>query len=301
MNAKSSVIHQQEAYLHKTEQSKIAIIAGGLKLPKLLVEVCQKAGRPYYVIGIKGDVDQSWINQHPHTVLPIGKMGAYLKTLRKVDAKQVVMAGSVSRPENIGDLDFDLRGAWWFWQLQRYCKKYDYPLGDETLHTFLSKKLQDRGYEIIGPYDLLPEIMTEAKVYTKQEPDSQHWALIARGAKAARSLGLADKGQAVVITKETLFKEDHRGTDALMQSIETESDAVLVKTAKPGQTKAIDLPTIGLQTVQRAVERKLAGIAVEAGQSYFIDAAAAVKEADKKGLFIVGFSDDDLNESDIDE
>ena len=63
---------------------------------------------------------------------------------------------------------------------------------------------------------------------------------------------------------------------------------MLVKIAKPGQERRVDLPTIGPGTVQRATAAGLAGIALEAGQSLIIDRAAVVRAADDANLFIVG-------------
>jgi DUF1009 family protein len=64
---------------------------------------------------------------------------------------------------------------------------------------------------------------------------------------------------------------------------------VLVKRAKPIQERRIDLPTIGMNTLQRAANAKLQGIAVEAGGALIVEREALANEADRLGLFIVGF------------
>ena len=52
---------------------------------------------------------------------------------------------------------------------------------------------------------------------------------------------------------------------------------VLVKIAKPGQERRVDLPTIGPGTVARAAAAGLRGIALEAERSLIIDRAAVVR------------------------
>ena len=63
---------------------------------------------------------------------------------------------------------------------------------------------------------------------------------------------------------------------------------MLVKTAKPGQERRADLPTIGPHTVAAAAAAGLVGIAVEARSTLLLDRAAIVAAADAAGLFVVG-------------
>ena len=63
---------------------------------------------------------------------------------------------------------------------------------------------------------------------------------------------------------------------------------VLAKAPKPIQETRIDLPTIGLATVQRAAAAGLAGIVGEAGRLLVLDREAVIALADELGLFIVG-------------
>ena len=63
---------------------------------------------------------------------------------------------------------------------------------------------------------------------------------------------------------------------------------MLVKAPKPGQSRRIDLPAIGAETVGQAAAAGLRGIAVEAGGTIVADAAAMVRAADQAGLFLVG-------------
>jgi len=63
---------------------------------------------------------------------------------------------------------------------------------------------------------------------------------------------------------------------------------VLVKRPKPGQELRIDLPAIGPETVRRAAEAGLAGIAVLAGHTVAAERRELVLRADALRLFVVG-------------
>ena len=51
---------------------------------------------------------------------------------------------------------------------------------------------------------------------------------------------------------------------------------------------ATHLPTIGADTVRHAAKAGLNGIAVEAGQSFILDRAEVVAEANRLGLYVAG-------------
>ena len=63
---------------------------------------------------------------------------------------------------------------------------------------------------------------------------------------------------------------------------------VLVKLSKPGQERRVDLPTIGVQTVENVTAAGLAGIAVEAGGALIVDGEAVARAANKAGIFVAG-------------
>ena len=65
---------------------------------------------------------------------------------------------------------------------------------------------------------------------------------------------------------------------------------VLVKAAKPTQDRRIDLPAVGLSTVEHAINAGLRGIAVETGRALVVDRKGMVAAADDAGLFLFGFS-----------
>jgi hypothetical protein len=122
---------------------------------------------------------------------------------------------------------------------------------------------------------------------------------IARGIDVVRRLGELDIGQAAVVANGlVLAVEAVEGTDAMLDRCRALPEAVrgtpaarrgvLVKMPKPGQERRVDLPTIGLGTVERAAALGLAGIAAEAGGVLCLDRAAMIAHADAEGVFIKG-------------
>jgi DUF1009 family protein len=67
---------------------------------------------------------------------------------------------------------------------------------------------------------------------------------------------------------------------------------VLAKAPKPIQETRVDLPTIGVATVQGVARAGLAGIVGEAGHMLVLEREGVVQMADELGLFILGVEPD---------
>ena len=63
---------------------------------------------------------------------------------------------------------------------------------------------------------------------------------------------------------------------------------MLIKAKKPGQERRVDLPTIGIDTVDRVAAAGFAGIAIEAGSALIVDRDDVARRADAAGIFVVG-------------
>ena len=114
------------------------------------------------------------------------------------------------------------------------------------------------------------------------------------------ALGDLDIGQGCVVCEGlVLAVEAQEGTDAMLARIATLPEAirgtphtrrgVLVKRPKPGQERRIDLPTVGLSTVEHVAAAGLAGLAVEAEGALMLGRDKMQAAAERLGIFIYGF------------
>ena len=105
-------------------------------------------------------------------------------------------------------------------------------------------------------------------------------------------MGASDVGQSVAVQQGVVLAvEAAEGTDALIaragQLRLQGMGGVLIKLAKPGQSNRIDLPTIGLQTIHKAADAGLRGIAISAGASIILNQDDVIAAAEACGMFIV--------------
>jgi len=267
---------------------KLGILAGGGVLPARLMQACIKAGRPYFVIAIEDQTEPDFLKDHPHTWVRLGAVGKAIDVLKNENVEELVMIGPVNRPSLIA-----LRPD--AWVAKRIVKIGFMSLGDDGLLKNLIAELETEGFRIIGPEVVLTELVAEEGVYGSVEPDDIALADIDRGFTVASGLGRLDVGQAVVVQQGlVLAVEAIEGTDAMLSRAgklhRDGPGGILVKVKKPNQEQRVDLPTIGINTVEQAAAAGLRGIAIQAGHAFIVDREEVVRLADQKRLFITGIT-----------
>ena len=268
---------------------KLGILAGGGQLPELIVRACRDAGRKFFVIAFEEQAARNAFADVPHAWVRLGAAGQTIRHLRDAGAKELVMAGSVTRP-SIAMLRPDA------WTARYFAKTGVRALGDDGLLRALIRTLEDsEGFRIVGADELLPDLLAVEGAFGRLQPDAGDHNNIQAGLRGAQDIGRRDIGQAAVAQSgRVLVTEDAGGTDALLERAGDlhpgGPGGVLVKVKKPGQEHRVDLPTIGPETVRAAALAGLRGIAIEAGGALVLDLDGVIQAADTEGLFVVGIN-----------
>ena len=270
-------------------EPKLAIVAGGGELPWLLREACRTIGREALFLALNGEVEERRLPA-PDAWLKLGSWGKNLDYLHTNGVKELVFAGSVRRPD-LKNLNPDSRGVGF---LARVGMGW---LGDNSILTSVLKELEHEGFRVISPDSLLNNFLSREGNYSQRRPSEVEWKDIRRGMEVIRTIGGQDIGQAVVVQNGiVLAVEAAEGTDEMLRRskklIEPGKGGVLVKFPKPGQDRRVDLPTIGVGTVEAAYQAGLTGIAVEVGGALIIRPDETKCLADKTGIFLIGVKGD---------
>lgn len=269
---------------------RLAVLAGAGPLPGDIITACHESGRDVFILAFKGITDPDVIADAPHEWVNLGAVARTLSLLHERHTEDVVFAGPIKRP-SLTSLRLDARAL----KLMIGFRKHDNAGGDDKLLSLIINELENEGFRVIGLDSILTDILAPSGNLAAVHPDHEAEADIAVGCRVARSLGLLDIGQAVVVQQGmVLGVEAIEGTDALLARVKDlrrdGPGGVLVKIKKPGQESRADLPTIGTATVEGARTAGLKGIAVEAGSTLIIDRTAVVAAADSAGLFVIGIS-----------
>lgn len=274
---------------------KLGLIAGGGGLPLALAEYCRGAGRPYFVIRLKGFAEPP-LEAHPGAAAGIAEIGRIVRLAKGADCEALCFAGVVRRPD-FAALKPDMRGLAWLPGAIVAARG-----GDEALLRYLMQGFENEGFAIEGAHEVMGELALAAGPLGAHAPPEAHAADIAKAMEVARAIGALDIGQgAVVCDGLVLAVEAQEGTDAMLRRVaELPADlrgtperrrGVLAKVAKPIQEERVDLPTIGLATIEAADRAGLAGVVGVAGKTLVLGRDAVVRAADAAGLFVAGVAE----------
>jgi len=274
----------------KNNSQNIAIIAGRGVLPKIIFDKLSDDNLGAFVISFDSDNNEFL---QPDYIANMGQVGAVVTELKKAEIKKIVFAGGIVKPKLI-DLKLDKEAAKLLGKMA-FSKFFGKLPGDDKLFKVILGYLEKHGLEIIGVDEVMPELLAEKGILGTLAPTKAQLADIHTGCAAAKVLGEKDEGQAVVCAGgELIATEDEKGTDNLLEravvicSEKNLPKAVLVKCVKPQQDRRIDLPSIGVQTIEKLAANGFAGVAVEAGSSIIIDKQAVAAKADELGVFVFG-------------
>ncbi len=271
----------------------LGLIAGLGDLPVQVYQAAKDDGRPVHVVRIAGFEEPALADAGGDTV-GAGEIGKLLKSLKGAGCKDVVFAGIVKRPA-FDKLRLDMRGARLLPKVLAAAKK-----GDDALLRVIVDMLDDEGFTVRGAEEATASLLASQGLIGGSAPTQQDMSDLSKAAKVAGVMGDLDIGQGCIVCDGlVLAVEAQEGTDQMLQRcaslpVELRGTAdqrrgVLVKRAKPGQDRRIDLPTAGVSTIEGVAAAGLSGLAVEAGGALLLDRKSMIERAADLGVFIYGF------------
>ncbi|MEO1224012.1 MAG: UDP-2,3-diacylglucosamine diphosphatase LpxI [Pseudomonadota bacterium] len=270
-----------------TDGPPLGLAAGSGDLPRKLIASCRKAGQPVFVFALKGHCEPATVQDVDHIWVRLGAAGKIKRALYENRIARLCMAGNVRRPSLLALLPD--------WELIKFLLRFGFrSLGDNALLEAIRQRLEEEGVQLIGAHEIMRDLLIPPGPLTDRRPDAAATADIDIGLTAARQIGAADIGQAVVVRGGTVVaREGVDGTDAMLERVRRETGlgtaagGVLVKVKKPQQDQRLDPPVVGVSTLEKAAAAGLTGIAVEANGTLIADRQAVQATADRLQLFVV--------------
>ncbi len=275
-----------------TNATKLALIAGGGQLPVEVAAYAARTNRPYTVVRIEGLSDEA-LNAHPGHTLGLGDFAKLFEILATEQCKAVTMCGYVQRPD-FNTFDQGAANTQALSSIQQAGRG-----GDDSLLRQVAKVIATQGYHIEGAHEANPDLLIAGGLQAGPDPSPEAMEDAQEALRIASAIGGLDIGQAVVVAgRVTLAVEAQEGTQNLLRRIPTlpanvrgslvQRKGVLAKLPKPIQDLRLDMPTIGLATVEDASTAGLSGIVGRKDHLLIVDKPAVFAKAAELGLFIYG-------------
>lgn len=276
-----------------TLRGPLAIIAGGGDYPPELARIVAGRGERLFVAALDGAADPTAFGQVDIASYRLGQLGRLLEDLKRREVSDLVLIGSLPRP-SFGALRPEASTLKYLPHFARAFKG-----GDDHLLRGVVSFFEAQGFRVHGPAEIAPGLTAaQGPLGRKRATPAQH-ELIARGFALLSALSPFDVGQAAIMADHRVIAiEAAEGTDATIARVADliasgrlklgKGDGVLVKAPKETQDLRVDMPAIGPETLRRAAEAGLAGIALKAGRVLIGDNARLGRLADQLGLFVEG-------------
>lgn len=271
----------------------LGLLAGLGYLPVQVAQAAAQRKQGVYVLRLKGFVEPA-LSEFPGEIIGLGEVGGMIKAFRAAGCQTVCFAGKVSRPD-FSCLKPDLKGMSLLPKVVSAARK-----GDDALLRVIVEAFEAEGFDVIGADTASGKLIASEGLISGPVPEDEQMSDLRKAARIASEVGRLDIGQgAIVCDGLVLCVEAQEGTDAMLRRCSELDErlrgsvqnrrGVLVKRPKPIQERRIDLPTIGLATIERVAEAGLAGIGIEAGGALLVDRQAVMERASDLGIFIFGF------------
>ncbi len=263
--------------------NKIGLIAGEGEFPLLLAKNLKNLNYSVVAVTFSGGQKKNLQKLVDKVYqIYIGQLEKLINLLKGEGIRELIFLGKI---EKSLALRFNLpdKRALELWQ--RLSNRED-----NTLLRAIAEELEKEGFTIRGPAEFLQNYLVKEEVYTERTPSANEWEDISYGMKIGKAIGELDIGQCVVVKdKMTVAVEAMEGTDAtILRAGKLRTNAIVVKVAKPNQDIRLDLPVVGLKTVETLVKAQAKVLALEAYKTFFLQREKAIELANRYKISIVG-------------
>ena len=261
----------------------IGLIFGDTDFPKEILKKVRRKKLRYLIIDLSKN--RSFKKDKNSKRVSIGQFGKIIKLLKDNKCKRVLFAGKVKKPK-FSKLRLDLKGIYYFPKIIKSSRIGDAAILKEIIEVFKKEKITT-----ISSLFFNSELTLEKGIYTKIKPSKIDKADINKAISILNKLNNYSFSQgAVVRNKKLIAIEGSEGTKNLLKKLKNKkfkNNGVLVKFPKKKQDLRVDLPTVGLKTLEQCKSAGLKGIVVKNRQNIFLERKKCINFANKNKMFIL--------------
>lgn len=264
----------------------IVILAGRGDYPKLMSDRMRSARISFGLIGFEGETSEelyySFPEQNRH-MIKVGQVSKTLKALQAQKARYAVMVGQIRPGRLFKGLHPDLKAISILGRLKER--------NAETIYGALVAEMNAIGVDVLDGRVFIDDQLASPGVMTGGKSKVESTTL-EHGIRIANEIARLDIGQGVIVKQGTvLCIEEFDGTDSMLKRASKfdTKNKLFVKTVKPNQNFAIDIPVFGETTIQSMIEGGVSAAALSAGQTIMLHKERVIEAAIKAKIQLIGF------------
>tara|TARA_B100001175_G_scaffold219276_1_gene186571 strand:+ start:251 stop:1045 length:795 start_codon:yes stop_codon:yes gene_type:complete len=260
----------------------IGLIFGETSFPIEILKKIKKKRLNYLIIDLSKS--KKFKKDKKSYSVSIGEFGRIINILKDKNCKKVLFAGKVEKP-NFSKLKLDLKGIYYMPRIIKASKIGDAAILKEIINIFKQQSIKT-----ISSITYNAELSLKTGNYSKIKPNKEDKKDIKKAIITLNKLGKYNFSQGTVVrNKKVIAIESKDGTEKMLNKLKSKKfikTGVLVKFPKKKQDLRIDLPTVGLKTLNQCRMAGLKGIVLKSKQNIFLDKNKCIKWANKNKMFI---------------
>ena len=264
----------------------ITVVAGRGDYPKMMVDHMAALGVSTRFIAMDGEASEELFERFPkehRRRVKVGQVSKFLKSLKELESRYCVLVGQIRPGKLFKGLHPDVKAL----RILNSLKERN----AETIYGAITAEMRAIGVEALDGRVFIDDQLASLGVMTggkKRVSDDT----LQHGIRIANEIARLDIGQGVVVKRgTTLCIEEYDGTDSMLKrAVRFDyGDKLFVKTVKPNQNYAIDVPVFGENTINSMIEGGVTVAALAAGKTIMVNKERVIEHAKKAGIQLLGF------------
>lgn len=220
------------------------------------------------------------------------RLNQWVRVLKAGGCSEAIMVGRVAKSQMYDRWRYfryipDWRAArLWFTVLRHDKRPY-------AVLQAVVNELATAGINLIDSTTYCTEHLAQAGVMTRRQPTESQWRDIRFGWEICSVISRLDVGQAIaVLDRDVIAVEALEGTNAMIEragKLCKVGGWTMIKVANTKQDMRVDVPTIGMHTIEELNAAGAGCLVLEAGKTIILEKAKVLELADRYRIAVVGY------------
>jgi len=271
----------------------LGLIAGEGVFPFLVARGAKAAGRRVICAALAGSASPELRNEcDEFHFVGVARLGRWLKVLKSAGCSDAIMVGRVLKTKMYDPWALlryipDITSArLWFTRLR-------HDRSPQAILSAIADTLQTQGIRLIDSTTYTPDQLATPGVMTSRQPTESQWLDIKAGWDICQTISRLDIGQSIaILNKDVIAVEALEGTNAMIERAGQLCKLpgwTLIKVANKQQDMRMDVPTIGVTTLEKLHAAKAGCVVLEPGKTVLLERQKVVELAERYKIAIVGY------------
>jgi DUF1009 family protein len=270
----------------------LGLIAGEGVFPFLVARGARAAGRKVVCVALAGSASPELVAECDafHWVSVV-RLNSWIRKLRRSGCCEAIMVGRVVKTRMYDRWRYfryipDLRTA------RIWLTKLRHDRRPGAMLNAVADELASEGITLIDSTQFTKDELATPGVMTRRQPTAQQEIDIQAGWEICRQISQMDIGQSIaILNKDVIAVEALEGTNAMIEragALCKVGGWTLVKVANSRQDMRMDVPTIGVTTIEKLREARCGCVVLEVGKTVLLEKQKVLTLADQYQIAIIG-------------